>query len=82
MRWTERLGWDFMSGLQPSGFVAVLTQGFALGWDMAAPLALSGCGGGNRLPWQSCQAEWATVWRGATPGRIQRFFAALRMTAS
>jgi len=30
-----------MSGLQPFGFVAVLTQGYALGWDMAAPLALS-----------------------------------------
>jgi len=30
-----------MSGLQPSGFGAVLTQGVALGWDMAAPLALS-----------------------------------------
>jgi len=29
-----------MSGLQPSVFVGVLTQGYALGWDMAAPLAL------------------------------------------
>ena len=49
------VGGDFMSGLWPSGFVAVLTQGFStptsksarrgplfsLGWDMAAPLALS-----------------------------------------
>jgi len=29
------------SGFQSLGFVAVLTQGVALGWDMAAPLALS-----------------------------------------
>jgi len=29
-----------MSGLWPSGFVAVLTLGFALGCDVAAPLAL------------------------------------------
>jgi len=34
-----------MSGLQPYVFVGVLTQGYALGWDMAAPLALrvGGC---------------------------------------
>jgi len=30
-----------MSALQASGFVAVLTQGFALGCDVVAPLALS-----------------------------------------
>jgi hypothetical protein len=30
----------YMSGLQPSGFVTVLTQGFALGWYIVAPLAL------------------------------------------
>jgi hypothetical protein len=34
---------DFRSGLWPSGFVAVLTQGFALGCDVATPLALSKC---------------------------------------
>jgi hypothetical protein len=34
------VGGDFRSGLWPSGFVAVLTQGFALGWDVAASLAL------------------------------------------
>ena len=37
-----------MSGIQPFGFVVVLTQGFALGWDVAAPLALSECG--SRFP--------------------------------
>jgi len=31
---------DFMSVFQTSGFVAVLTQGFALGWYIVAPLAL------------------------------------------
>jgi len=36
-------GWDFMSGIQPFGFVVVTAQGFALGCDMAAPLALSKC---------------------------------------
>jgi len=34
-----------MSGLQPSRFLAFVTQGVALGWDMAAPLALSKCNG-------------------------------------
>jgi len=33
-----------MSGLWPSGLVAVLTQGFALGCDIAAPLALRAVG--------------------------------------
>ena len=37
-RWLDR---DFRSDLQSSEFVAVVTQGVALGWDMAAPLALS-----------------------------------------
>ena len=36
-----------MSALQASGFVAVVTQGVALGWDMAAPLALSKGKGGS-----------------------------------
>ena len=31
----------YRSGLQPSGLMAALTQAFGLGWDMAAPLALS-----------------------------------------
>jgi len=31
----------FRSGSQPSGLAAFVTQGFALGWDMAAPLALN-----------------------------------------
>jgi len=36
-----------MSALQASGFMAVVTQGVALGWDMAAPLALSKGKGGS-----------------------------------
>jgi len=36
-----RVSEDFMSDFQSFGFVAVLTQGSALGWDMAAPLALN-----------------------------------------
>ena len=49
------VGWGFWVGLTALGFVAVVTQGFstptskiarrgprfALGWDMAAPLALN-----------------------------------------
>jgi hypothetical protein len=30
----------FVSGLQPSDFLANVTQPFGLGWDVAAPLAL------------------------------------------
>ena len=33
--------WHFGAGLQPFGFVVLLTQPFGLGWDMAAPLALN-----------------------------------------
>jgi len=39
-RWYGRFG-HFMSGLQPSVLPRHVTQGFALGWDMAAPLALN-----------------------------------------
>jgi hypothetical protein len=31
----------FMSGFQPLASMVLVTQGFALGWDVAAPLALS-----------------------------------------
>ena len=34
-------GRDFMSGLQPLDQGGLVTQGVALGWDMAAPLALN-----------------------------------------
>jgi hypothetical protein len=38
---------DFMSGFQPSGSLgASITQGVALGWYMAAPLALNELGAG------------------------------------
>jgi len=46
-----------MSGLLPSGFVAVLTQGFALGWDMAAPLALNKGEGISRSPFDFVQGQ-------------------------
>jgi hypothetical protein len=39
--WIFGLHGDFMSGFQPSASMALVTQGFALGWDVAAPLALS-----------------------------------------
>ena len=39
-----------MSVFQPFGFVVVLTQGFALGCDVAAPLALSKCKCRSRFP--------------------------------
>jgi hypothetical protein len=45
-----------MSGLQPSASLALVTQGFALGWDVAAPLALSKgkCyAAANAMQWQT-----------------------------
>jgi hypothetical protein len=39
---------DFMSGFQPSASVALVTQAYGLGWDVAAPLALS--------------KSWAAMW--------------------
>ena len=35
------MGRHFRPGFQPSEFLRAITQGFALGWDMAALSALS-----------------------------------------
>jgi len=50
-----------MSALQASGFVGVVTQPYGLGWDMAAPLALS-----------KDDLGWHSVIVGAKQGRRQK----------
>jgi len=50
-----------MSALQASGFVGVVTQPHGLGWDMAAPLALS-----------KDDLGWHSVIVGAKQGRRQK----------
>jgi hypothetical protein len=55
---------DFMSGFQPSGSLgASLTQGVALGWYMAAPLALNELWGRLRLFWLRKAATMTEVSR-------------------
>jgi len=52
-----------MSGFQPSIRVRHFTQGVALGWDMAAPLALSEGRGGNCRSKARAEADSLREWK-------------------
>jgi len=43
-------GWSFSAASSALWVWAVIIQGFALGWDMAAPLALNENRGKSRFP--------------------------------
>ena len=87
--------WRFYAGPSALGFVGGVTQPYGLGWDMAAPLALSkGKRRSRFVPPHHSTPAFAKSAKGRAPrimvglaknGRvqvpIQRFFATLRMTA-